>query len=124
MMAFGIFPRVFSISWRFVFSFLCFTFFVGSIPAADPPASGRKEAVSPDKRFEIRVVNDVEYRDLHEGEDPKKGKNKLDLYLPKNHKDFPILFFVHGGAWRHGDKSFLGVYATLARFYAGQGIGV
>src|SRR5258707_1286228 len=93
-----IFPRVFSITWKFLFSFLCFTFFVGTIPAADPPASDRKEAVSPDKRFEIRVVNDVEYRDLLEGEDLKKGKNKLDLYLPKNHKDFPILFFVHGGA--------------------------
>jgi acetyl esterase/lipase len=70
------------------------------------------------------MVRDVVYRELQEGEDASKEKNKLDLFLPRDRKDFPVLFFVHGGAWRHGDKSYLGFYSTLAMFWARQGIGV
>src|SRR5262249_1985348 len=50
--------------------------------------------------------------------------HKLDLYLPKDQKDFPVLFFVHGGAWVHGDKGQFGLYSGLGRFYASHGIGV
>src|SRR5687767_3512806 len=73
-------------------------------------------------RFAVEVVKDVVYRDICDGEDPKLDKNKLDLYLPKGKKDFPVLFFVHGGAWRQGDKNFLGMYATLGQYWARQGI--
>src|SRR2546421_1138001 len=65
---------------------------------------------------EVQVVRDLVYRELAEGEDAAKGKNKLDLYLPKGRKDFPVVFFVHGGAWRNGDKNgILGVYGNLGR---------
>jgi acetyl esterase/lipase len=73
--------------------------------------------------FEVRAVTDVAYRDLYAGEDAKKPKNKLDLYLPKGKKDFPVLFFVHGGAWRNGDKNYFGVYSNLGMFLARHGIG-
>jgi acetyl esterase/lipase len=51
-------------------------------------------------------------------------KHKLDLYLPKDTTKFPVIFFVHGGAWVHGDKNFLGLYSSLGRAYAKKGIGV
>jgi acetyl esterase/lipase len=72
-------------------------------------------------KFEVRVVKDLAYYD---GPGADKVKHKLDLYLPKGHKDFPVLFFVHGGAWLHGDKNFFGVYSGLGSFYARQGVGV
>jgi len=36
------------------------------------------------------------------GSDPAQ---KLDVYRPENAKHVPILFMVHGGAWRVGDKA-------------------
>jgi len=73
------------------------------------------------KKYEVKSVTDVTYYD---GEDMDKAKHKLDLYLPKDCKNFPVLFFVHGGAWVHGDKGQFGLYSGLGRFYASQGIGV
>jgi acetyl esterase/lipase len=45
-------------------------------------------------------------RDLAYGNDPRQ---KLDVYLPANAHDAPVIFMVHGGAWRIGDKSAAGV---------------
>ena len=45
---------------------------------------------------------------------------KLDLYLPKGHKDFPVLIFVHGGTWKSGSKD---LYGGLGKLYARNGIG-
>src|SRR6516164_6320643 len=72
--------------------------------------------------IEVRKVLDVPY---YQGADADPVKHKLDLYLPKNQTDFPVVFFVHGGAWRHGDKSgFLGFYGHLASSWARHGLGV
>src|SRR5437016_798438 len=93
------------------------------VTAALLVASGapvRAEQPSPAKTFEVQAVRDVPYYD---GEDADKTKHKLDLYLPKGQKDFPVLFFVHGGAWRTGDKNYFGFYAGLGKFYARRGIG-
>ncbi len=85
---------------------------------ADGP---KPDAVKPvEKTFEVEVVADLDY---YKGDDADKVKHKLDLYLPKGQKDFPVLFFVHGGAWRQGDKNFFGVYSSLGKFYARRGIG-
>ncbi len=40
-------------------------------------------------------------RDLSYGTDPQQH---LDVYIPAQAKDAPILFMVHGGAWIIGDK--------------------
>ncbi len=29
----------------------------------------------------------------------------LDLYSPKNAKDLPVVFWIHGGGWQTGDKT-------------------
>jgi acetyl esterase/lipase len=71
--------------------------------------------------FTVRVVQDIAYYD---GPDADPVKHKLDLYLPEGHKDFPVLLFVHGGAWRHGDKKYLfDVYGKVGRVFAKNGIG-
>ncbi|MFO1506722.1 MAG: alpha/beta hydrolase [Lysobacterales bacterium] len=36
------------------------------------------------------------------GSDPQQ---KFDVYVPANAKNAPVLFMVHGGAWRIGDKT-------------------
>lgn len=72
------------------------------------------------KAYEVEAIKDVAYYD---GPDADKVKHKLDLYLPKDKKDFPVLFFVHGGAWRFGDKNLLGVYSAIGERFAKQGIG-
>jgi acetyl esterase/lipase len=72
----------------------------------------------------VRVIRDVVYRELAPGEDGRRGKNRLDLYLPKDEKDYPVLFFVHGGAWIHGDKDHFGLYSNFGIQWARSGVGV
>src|SRR5262245_34328617 len=91
-------------------------FLTASAYADDPKLDARPA----EKTFEVETVADIDY---YKGADADKIKHKLDLYLPKGHKDFPVLFFVHGGAWRSGDKNFFGVYSSLGKFYARHGIG-
>jgi acetyl esterase/lipase len=73
-----------------------------------------------EKTYEVKIVRDLRYNDA---EDYHQTKHLLDLFLPKGAKDFPVLFFVHGGGWRHGDKNFLGIYSALGTSFAKQGIG-
>ena len=56
-----------------------------------------------------------------EGDQDDQPKHKLDLYLPADKTNFPILFFVHGGSWRSGDRS---LYAPLGNRFAKLGFGV
>lgn len=55
----------------------------------------------------IRVVRDIEYS----GASAEPGRT-LDLYLseqePGDRRPRPVVLFVHGGAWRKGDKSMVG----------------
>jgi acetyl esterase/lipase len=69
----------------------------------------------------VRITHDVEYYD---GKDADNVRHKLDLYLPSDKRDFPVLMLVHGGAWVCGDKTLFGWGPDIARFFAGQGIGV
>ncbi len=66
----------------------------------------------------VRVVKDLSY---YEGEDADKERHRLDLYLPREKKDFPVLFFVHGGGWKNGNKE---QFEFLGRALASEGIGV
>ena len=58
-----------------------------------------QENTSP--RMAIRVLRDIPYAPGRAAEHPLKT---LDLYLPEGKPNAPLLFFVHGGAWRGGDK--------------------
>jgi acetyl esterase/lipase len=67
--------------------------------------------------FEVEIVKDIAYYD---GKDADPVRHKLDLYLPKGQKNFPVLIFVHGGTWKSGNKD---LYEPLGKLYAKNGIG-
>jgi acetyl esterase/lipase len=67
-------------------------------------------------KYEIEVVKDVAYRDM----DADKVRHKLDLYLPRGAKDYPVLFFIHGGGWTAGSKN---GFAGHGKTFANNGIG-
>lgn len=66
----------------------------------------------------VEVRKDITYV---EGQPADAAKHKIDLYLPKGKTNFPVLIFIHGGAWRSGDRS---NYPPLGNRFAVEGIGV
>lgn len=50
----------------------------------------------------MMILSDIMFKN---SSDPSDSKNKLDLYVPDNVISGPLLVYVHGGAWRTGDKS-------------------
>jgi len=76
-------------------------------------------AAGQSKTFETKVIENIAYQD---GADADPVRHRLDIYLPKGHRDFPVLFFVHGGGWVEGSKNQFGVYAVLGRTFARHGI--
>lgn len=59
------------------------------------------------------------------GENAHSTKHLLDLYLPGKQHGFPLVVFVHGGAWTRGDKgAYAGAYQYLGTAVAGQEVGV
>lgn len=79
-----------------------------------------RAADAPAPVYEVDAVKDVAY---YEGDAADPVKHKLDLYLPKGKKDFPVLLFIHGGAWISGDKNYFGVYSAIGQRFAKQGVG-
>jgi acetyl esterase/lipase len=93
---------------------------LGLAPARthEPAADGAAPADAAGTGFEVVKHADIAYRT---DKDADKERHKLDVYLPKGQKDFPVLFFVHGGAWKSGNKSW---YAALGHAFAQLGVGV
>jgi len=70
----------------------------------------------------VRTHRDLRYYD---GQNAHPTKHLLDLYLPQRQTAFPLLVFVHGGAWSRGDKgAYAGAYEYLGARVAGQEVGV
>src|SRR5205085_12599850 len=61
----------------------------------------------------VRVIRDVAY-----GTDPLQ---KLDVYIPPNAKNAPVIFMVHGGGWNRGDKSSKTVVENKLAHFASRG---
>ncbi len=68
---------------------------------------------------EVQVIRNVAY---WHGRDAIPERHQLDLYLPRDRKDFPVIVFVHGGAWMLGDKDFFGWGPAIGEHFARQGI--
>lgn len=79
-----------------------------------PYSAPRTEAFT---SYEVEIIKDIPY---YQGPDADAGKHKLDLYLPRGKKDFPVLFFVHGGSWKTGDRR---KHEDLGSVFARTGIG-
>ena len=54
-----------------------------------------------------------------EGKPEDAEKHKLNLFLPKDKKSLPVFFFIHGGAWKYGDRS---LYPSVGNRFAKEGI--
>ena len=76
-----------------------------------------KPAAKDADKLAVETKKEIAYYDA-KGADPVR--HKLDLYLPKGQKDFPVVMFVHGGTWRSGKKD---IYAPLGEMYARNGVG-
>lgn len=59
--------------------------------------------------------------DYYTGPDADADKHKLDLYLPENKDEAPLLLWIHGGAWVTGGRK---QEAGLAKHLVAKGIGV
>ena len=68
-------------------------------------------------RYSIESHRDIPYYD---GPDADARKHKLDIYVPEGVHNFPVLFFIHGGAWTSGDRK---LYAPLGKVFARNGVG-
>jgi acetyl esterase/lipase len=89
----------------------------GGAARADGEKAGSEAAPA---LYEVQIKENIPYYD---GPDADPVRHKLDVYVPNGRKDFPVLFFVHGGGWVHGDKLFYGAYKILGTFFARRGIG-
>lgn len=83
-----------------------------------PDRSGAAEGSEP---FGHQVIRNVAYYD---GPGAHPTRHRLDLYLPKGAKGFPVLVWIHGGAWVKGDKNHFGVFGLFARVFTRHGIAV
>src|SRR5437762_8976414 len=45
------------------------------------------------------VKRDIPYAD------PAHERQVLDVYSPRNAKNLPVVFWIHGGGWQTGDKT-------------------
>ncbi len=63
----------------------------------------------------IKVERNITYA---EGKPEDASKHKLDVYLPAEPKNSPVLMFLHGGYWRQGDRS---QYTFLGNRFAQAG---
>lgn len=62
---------------------------------------------------EVNVIRDVPY-----GADQQQ---RLDVYRPKDADNAPVIFMVHGGAWRIGDKASGGVVRNKVSHWVSKG---
>lgn len=66
---------------------------------------------NPDK---IKKQKDIPYTSSGKTDD----KQRLDIYYPDGGEGHTVLFFIHGGGWKMGDRS---KYTYLGKFFAGKG---
>lgn len=66
----------------------------------------------------VEVRRDIEYTS---GAAEDASKHMLDIYLPKGKTNTPVFVFIHGGAWKQGDRS---QYPALGNRLAREGIAV
>src|SRR5688572_22726242 len=70
--------------------------------AARPATQASTRPERPDQS-PVLAPNSVAVRDIAFGADKKF--QSLDVYVPKNAKDAPVVIFLHGGGWTRSDKT-------------------
>ena len=62
----------------------------------------------------VNLIQDIPYG--------KDNKQKMDVYLPVQAQNAPVIFMVHGGAWRAGDKANKQVVTNKVNRWTTKGI--
>lgn len=94
-----------------------------SLPAAAGPLrerlAQRREAARNADTDRIALPTGVTlHRDLSYG--PDKAQ-RMDAYVPAGVQGAPVLFLVHGGGWRHGDKAHAAVVQHKVAHWTARG---
>jgi acetyl esterase/lipase len=95
-----------------------------SVPLADAPTvtpSVNWPTAVPTPVYNYEVVRDISYQT--DGSDYDQKYWKLDIYLPKDRENFPVLVWFHGGALTSGDQTTY-LATSVAHRFASEGIGV
>jgi acetyl esterase/lipase len=48
---------------------------------------------------ELKIHRDLPYAE------PQQARQSLDVYAPADGQNHPVIFWIHGGGWRRGDKA-------------------
>jgi acetyl esterase/lipase len=64
----------------------------------------------------VEALRDISYT---AGQSEDAAKHRLDIYRPVSARSATVLLFIHGGAWRMGDRS---QYTVLGNRFAKEGI--
>jgi acetyl esterase/lipase len=64
----------------------------------------------------VTALRDLTYT---EGPEEDANKHRLDLYVPKDRRPAPVFLFIHGGAWKSGDRA---LYPSVANRFAREGV--
>lgn len=116
----------FAMKWLWNLSVIALTIVTGSslsgfIRADDDKPTEKADSKAPGQTFEVEAHEGLAYYD---GPDASKVRHSLDLFVPKDKKDFPVVLFIHGGAWKHGSKDdFFGLYGDFGKMCARHGCG-
>ena len=99
---------------RIIVLLVCFLFFLAATIVL---AQQRRGSSEPPKDPEgVTVHRDIAYvTDGHE-------RQKLDLYIPDEGKNLPLIIWIHGGAWLGGNKARYGPMEYLKSGYAGASL--
>lgn len=62
---------------------------------------------------DMKVLSDIPYG--------KDADQVLDVYSPSGAKDAPVIFMIHGGGWRGGDKSYKAEFENKVAHWVTRG---
>ena len=68
-------------------------------PDTSPQTRTRTKSPYPTSSKSVSWITNIPYTTRGGSE------QQLDLYLPTNRKGEPLVIYVHGGGWEHGDKA-------------------
>jgi arylformamidase len=85
----------------------------GAGPLRDRIEARRAARAGNDSTPGVRVVRDVAY-----GSDKAQ---RFDVYAPRHAAAAPVIFLVHGGGWKHGDKKMDAVVENKVAYWSKQG---
>ena len=81
-------------------------------PAARPQQLRKMKLIRQLPAGAVTVLDQPYVKDAHPSRVPGSTQT-LDLYVPPGAGKFPLLLWIHGGAWHGGDKEETGAYAAL-----------